>query len=401
MVKYTLRTFRQNAVRLIIIAGLTMISVAIVAAIGSLAPRLRNAADILTAAYPEEHFYRHLFLADGIERLSYIFPGFFMLVTGLVVFMSVTRLVEVERTQTGILKTLGYTNVAILGKYAAFTGLASLVGVVSGLMLGHFVIHPVLWPPIVNELNLPATPAVFPTFGIIAAALIFVFCLAVTIGVAGTRLREQPSALLLARSPKAGGKIALERLGFIWRRLPFRYKSTFRNVFRYRVRFFMTVFSMLFSTALVFLGMALSFALEQSDPEIMSTIRPISTILVVAAVLLNALVIYNITNINIEERRREIAALKVLGYKNFEVVGYVFREIFILTVIGVLFGLPAGYFFMAFIFEYLQFGGIEYVNWYVWIITGILSFVSLAFANALLFPKIHATEMSVSLGAKD
>jgi len=109
------------------------------------------------------------------------------------------------------------------------------------------------------------------------------------------------------------------------------------------------------------------------------------------------MVIYNITNINIDERKREIATLKVLGYRPLEVCGYVFREIFLLTIIGVAFGLPAGYFVMDFFFQYLEFGGIQYVNWYVWIITLVLSFVSLAMADLLLFKKIHKIDMNTSL----
>jgi len=159
----------------------------------------------------------------------------------------------------------------------------------------------------------------------------------------------------------------------------------------------MTVFSMLFSTVLVFMGTALSFAVEYSDAGLIATIRPISTMIIILAAMLNVLVIYNITNINIEERRREIATLKVLGYRNIEVVGYIFREIFLLTIIGVIIGLPIGYFSMGVVFEFLQFGGNQYVNWYVWIIVTIVSFLSLALADLLLFKKIHRTDMNGSL----
>ena len=159
----------------------------------------------------------------------------------------------------------------------------------------------------------------------------------------------------------------------------------------------MTVFSMAFSTALVFCGMALAFSLEHAAPEMMDSIRPISTIIVLAAIFLNAMVIYNITSINIDERKREIATLKVLGYKNVEVCGYVFREIFLLTIIGVAAGLPIGFATMGFFFDYLEFGGTEYIYWYVWLITTILSFTALALADLLLFRKIHQIDMNTSL----
>jgi len=113
------------------------------------------------------------------------------------------------------------------------------------------------------------------------------------------------------------------------------------------------------------------------------------------------MVIYNITNINIEERKREIATLRVLGYRNIEVCGYVFREIFLMAVVGVLAGLPVGYFIMSFLFDYLAFGGAQYVNWYVWIIAALLSFISIALADLLLFRKIHKIDMNGALKVSD
>jgi len=157
---------------------------------------------------------------------------------------------------------------------------------------------------------------------------------------------------------------------------------------------------MIISTVLVFLGISLSFVLEHTNPEIMTFIRPISAFIAASVMVLCALVFYNITLINIEERIGEIATLMVLGYRKGEVVGYVFREIFILTIIGVALGLPVGYFFMDFMFEFLRFGNINYLNWYVWIITGALSFAALGLAFLLLFRKIHKIDMNASLKFK-
>jgi putative ABC transport system permease protein len=126
-------------------------------------------------------------------------------------------------------------------------------------------------------------------------------------------------------------------------------------------------------------------------------IKPISTIIVVFAVLLNALVIYNLTNINIDERVREIATLKVLGYANGEVAGYIFREVFLLSALGILIGLPTGYLLMHFMFTFLKFGGVEFVEWYVWLISCALSLVSIALADVLLFRKIRKVDMNSSL----
>lgn len=65
-------------------------------------------------------------------------------------------------------------------------------------------------------------------------------------------------------------------------------------------------------------------------------------ILIVSAGLLAFVVIYNLTNINISERRRELATIKLLGFYNNELAAYIYRENIILTVIGSLTGVPMG-----------------------------------------------------------
>ena len=398
--KMTSRMFRENRARLCIIATTTMISTAIITGLGNVAPRFMKIINYLrTMGMAEEDLMELYTVKNGLERLSFIFPIFFMFVTCLVVFMTLTRLVAVERSQIGCLKTLGYSWGDILMKYVIFTGVASLVGVIPGIILGQLFVYPTLFAAVVARFELPNPAGItFPAFGIVAALISFAFAMSVTLVTLFKVTRETPSQLLKTPCPSAGGKILLERITFFWRPLPFRYKSTLRNIFRYRMRFFMTVSTVTFATALVFCGMGLSFGLRfTTTPEIMETIRPISSIIVLAAVILNALVMYNITNINIEERRREIATLRVLGYHNIEVSSYIFREIFILTVIGVIIGLPVGYYFMDYIFSYLGFGNIEFVGWFVWFIVAILSFSSLAIANLLLFRKIHDTDMNASL----
>jgi len=161
------------------------------------------------------------------------------------------------------------------------------------------------------------------------------------------------------------------------------------------MRFAMTVFSVMGATALVFVGIALYFVLK--DETMAASIIPISIFLTVSSVLLSALIIYNITNINIEERKREIATLRVLGYKNIEVCGYIFRELFCLVAMGIALGLPLGFFFLKFLMESMNFGAIENVKWYVWFMVTALSLVALALANLLLFRKIHKIDMNGSL----
>ena len=148
--KSLLRMFWTNKIRFIIIATLTAISTAIVGGFGSIAPRVRRTVNYAlsnapNANYPYEcpesafcpeegYFDGALHTALGIERISYVFPLFFVIVTCLVVFMTITRLVETEKTQIACLKTMGYNKTQIVGKYILFTLIASLVGVGLGVI---------------------------------------------------------------------------------------------------------------------------------------------------------------------------------------------------------------------------------------------------------------------------
>ena len=85
--------------------------------------------------------------------------------------------------------------------------------------------------------------------------------------------------------------------------------------------------------------------------ESLAVVNRVVAILIVAAALLAFIVLYNLTNINIEERIREIASLKVLGFTRHEVDAYVFREIALLAIFGALFGLVLGTYLEGFVVQ--------------------------------------------------
>jgi len=393
-----IRLVKRHWLRLVVIAGLTAISIALITGIGLLAPRIRSGLDImLDAGVPPQTLGYVSFIADGIERLAIIFPNLFALVVALVVFMTITRLVESERAQIGTLASLGYSRRQIVSAYLPFTALGCVVGGVLGLVVGYCLVAPMLYDIVQDSFGLPESGMVTPWAGIGTAVGLLALMLVITAVAASATVRTKPTLLFIPKAPPPGRKLLLERFTRFWEPLPYRHKSTLRNIFRYRIRFLLTVFSMLLSTLIVFAGLALSSALGDSNPELTDTIGPISTLLVIAAVIINTLVVYNITNINIEERVREIATLKVLGYRNGEVAGYVFREIAWLATVGILLGLPAGYFTMYWMFDYLQFGGIEFVSWWVWPLTISLALASLLIAFVLLYRRLINTDMNTSL----
>ncbi len=335
--------------------------------------------------------------AEKVKNISFIFSVFFVAVAALVVFTTMTRLVEEERSAIACYKTLGYNNARISVKYVFFSAVSSIIGSV----LGFFILGNIVTAMIYNAFGFAfAMPVMIRQmsylYGIISAAAMFLTAVIATVSILAKLLKEKSANLLKPKAPKAGKKILLERVGFIWKRLSFKYKSTMRNLFRYLSHFFMTVISVAGSTAIVVAGFGLydsSSSMEQSS-ESMSII---SLVLIVCAALLSILVIYNLTNINISERQREIATLKVLGYKNFEVAGYIYREIFILTLLGTLFGLPLGALFVNFVFGYVNFGSLSDMHWYSWLYVAGLSVLFTVVVDILLYRKITRTDMNASL----
>ena len=85
-------------------------------------------------------------------------------------------------------------------------------------------------------------------------------------------------------------------------------------------------------------------SLMSSISDMLGTLNYVVLILVIASALLDFVVLYNLANINIGERQREIATLKVLGFYNKEVDNYINKENLIFTIVGIILGLVFGYF---------------------------------------------------------
>ena len=171
-----------------------------------------------------------------------------------------------------------------------------------------------------------------------------------------------------------------------------------RNVLRFFMRFLMTVVSVALSTALVLAGLAVLDCCLFQDIGGTAMIT-ISVIILVFAALLNFVVTYTLTNINISERERELATLMVLGYYDKEVAGYIYREIYITSGIGILFGIPLGCLLCLFVFRVMSFGSIPGISWFVWVLAPILSVVFTILVTLMLRHKIVKINMNESLKA--
>ena len=335
--------------------------------------------------------------ADKVGLISIIFIVFFLLVTALVVFSNMSRLIDEERAQIACMRTLGFSGGKILLKYLLFISCATVLGGIVGLPVG-YILTAVIYKSFTTRYLMPK----FPSGGshiyfIVSCLIILVSSLAVTLFVGAKTIKNKPASLLIPKAPSAGHKTLLERIPFIWNRFSFKYKSSIRNVFLFKSRFFMTVISVIGSTVLVLAGFGLlDCILHNSMAQVIAII---SVALIVFAGALCILVVYNIASMSISERHREIATLKVLGYHNIEVVGYIFREIFITNLIGALLGVPLGVLFLNFVFNLVDVGKLSDVNWWTWIVGPAVTLIFTAITMLLLYKKIIKVDMNASLKA--
>ena len=193
--------------------------------------------------------------SDIVEGVSRVFPAFFLLIAALVCITTLTKMVDEERTQIGILKAMGYRNGAIIGKYLAYCGSAAILGCGVGVVAGSIVFPKILWaaysiilnltPKVVLKLNVPLCLAVVAAYTAVSMVVTWYCC--------RSELRQVPAELIRPKAPTPGKKIFLEYLPF-WHKISFLNKVMFRNVFRYRQRLIMMMVGIGGCTALLLSG---------------------------------------------------------------------------------------------------------------------------------------------------
>lgn len=211
--------------------------------------------------------------AYRIENVCKIFPVFFFLVAILVCLTTMTRMVEEERTQIGTLKALGYSKAAIASKFIVYSALASLSGSVVGIAAGSFIFPTVIYSAYEMLYKTPALKLQpMPEVWVLVTLCALICTTAAALMACMAELRSNPAALMRPKAPKAGKRVLLEKIPFIWKRLSFTRKVTVRNLFRYKKRIFMTILGIAGCTALTMAGFgiysSISVILDKQYSEI-------------------------------------------------------------------------------------------------------------------------------------
>ncbi len=194
-----------------------------------------------------------------VDGIAIVFPVFFFLVAALVCMTTMNRMVEEQRTQIGVLKALGYSEGSIMGKYLFYSGSAALIGSVAGFMLGTSMIPYVIWVVYKIMYRMGSFSYVFDWKLAMVSLIVAICCTMGTTWVSCRReLKAVAASLMRPKAPKAGKRVLLERLTFVWKRLNFLQKVSVRNVFRYKKRFFMMIIGISGCTALLLTGFGIS-----------------------------------------------------------------------------------------------------------------------------------------------
>ncbi len=190
-----------------------------------------------------------------VSNVARFLPIFFFLIAALVCSTTMTRMIDDERTQIGILSALGYSKGAILAKYVIYSGLAAVIGSVAGYFAGSFAFPLVILKAYTMLYNIEGFVYIFNWGYFLVSLVISLACsVGTTVIACRSALRCPPADLIRPKSPAAGKRIWLERITPIWSRLKFMHKVTLRNIFRFKKRMIMMLMGISGCTALVLTG---------------------------------------------------------------------------------------------------------------------------------------------------
>lgn len=207
--------------------------------------------------------------ADRIKSIGEVFPVIFFLVAALISLTTMTRMVEEQRTQIGTMKALGYKKMDIASKYLNYAFLATAGGSVAGILIGEKILpyiiikaYGMMYHNVSNNLQIHYEWK----YALTASIAALICTVGATIISCRQALAETPAALMRPPAPKEGKRIFLERIPILWKHLNFTWKSSLRNLFRYKKRLFMTVFGIAGSMALMLVG----YGVEDSISDIVN-----------------------------------------------------------------------------------------------------------------------------------
>lgn len=202
----------------------------------------------------------------NVEKLGQAFPIVFFFIAILISLTTMSRMVEEERVEIGTLKALGYSKFQIMSKYILYSLLASVIGGSIGSIFGLKFFPTIIIMMYQMMYDMSEIIVEFNWYYAAIGVGIMTLCIVgSTIYTAFKELNSTPAEMMRPKAPKAGKRVLIEKIPFLWNRFNFTQKVTLRNMFRYKKRFLMTVVGICGCTALILAG----FGLKDSISKIM------------------------------------------------------------------------------------------------------------------------------------
>ena len=207
---------------------------------------------------------------QAIASIADVFPLIFFLVAALVSLTTMTRMIEEQRSYCGTLRALGYSKQDVIMQYIVYAFLATFFACILGILAGNQVFPRIiyfLFTYLMYGMNQSTVLVQKWSISLMTVLISVGVTLLATLSVCLQELVSTPSVLMRPKAPKAGKRILMERMPFIWKRLNFNQKVTMRNLFRYKKRFWMSVIGIAGCTALIMLGFGVKSSVSDIIPS--------------------------------------------------------------------------------------------------------------------------------------
>ncbi len=194
-----------------------------------------------------------------VDAVARVLPIFFIIIVILMISNTLTRMIEEERTEMGILQSNGFSRKSIIFNYLLYVFMAGLIGIGIGLTIGYSLIPKIIYGVFLSRYYAPKLITIVSPlpFSLVIITTLLVMTV-VTIVACLKELKEVPAMLLRPKPPKNGKKVVFENSKFLWSKLSFMWKATIRNLFRYKKRIVMTILGVSGCTALLLTGMGIN-----------------------------------------------------------------------------------------------------------------------------------------------
>jgi putative ABC transport system permease protein len=199
---------------------------------------------------------------EQLNSFGSVFPMMFLIVAALITYITMSRIVENQRSLIGTLKALGYSNFHIIAYYLSFAVVFGIAGSILGSIFGQYFSELLL--SLYNSIYQLPLGNSKPQYDLVIPASLMALGFGLLAGYNAVKveLRLVPAESMRPKAPKAGKKTLFEQIRILWRKLNFSWKIIIRNLFRYKKRIIFTAVGIIMATALLLTALGMSDSIK-------------------------------------------------------------------------------------------------------------------------------------------